>query len=134
MSRENVEIVREVYAGWSEGDFRRGLEFFDQGLQFVVDGAVTPAPGEWVGVEGMREAWRELLSAFDWYRTGPIEHVLESGDQVAAFNRLHGLGKSSGVDAGSPLRAAVFTFREGKVVRLLLTDLRGALEAAGLSE
>ena len=134
MSRENVEVVRDLYAGWSEGDFRRRLESFDQDLQFVVDGTVTPTPGEWRGVEGMREAWREFLSSFEGYRTGPIEHVLESGDQVVAFNRLHGRGKRSGIDAGSPLRAAVFTFRRGTIVRLLLTDLQGALEAVGLRE
>ena len=82
----------------------------------------------------MREAWREGLSEWEQYRTGPIEHLIESGDHVAAFNRMHGRGKKSGIDTGSRLRAAVFTFREGKIVRLLLTDIQGALEAVGLRE
>ncbi len=134
MSQENVEIVRELYADWSKGDFRVGLELFDPELHFSIDGAVTPIPGEWRGVEGMREAWREQLSAWEHYRTGPIEHLMESGDQVAAFNRMHGRGRHSGAEADSRIWAAVFTFREGKITRLLLTDRQGALEAMGLRE
>jgi ketosteroid isomerase-like protein len=134
MSRENVEIVRELFAGWSTGDFRQ-VDFFDEDLEFIIDAAVTPTPGTWSGVEGMRSAWREQLSVWEEYRTGPIEHMLESGDDlVVAFNRLHGRGKSSGVSAHSNLWAAVFTFRKGKILRLLLTDLQGALDAVGLRE
>ena len=57
------------------------------------------------GVEGMRRAWRENLNAWDDYRTGEIEHLLESGDSMVAFNRLHGRGKHSRIEAGSPLAA-----------------------------
>ena len=134
MSRENVEVVRELYAGWSTGDFRVGLELFHTDLRFTIDGAITPTPGEWSGVEGMRDAWREGLGAWEDYRTGPIEHLIESRDVVVAFNRMHGRGKQSRIDTDSPLWAAVFTFREGKIARLMLTDLRGALEAVGLRE
>ena len=134
MARENVEVVRELYASWSQGDFRARLDGFDEDLRFMLDGAITQTPGEWRGVEGMREAWREGLSAWEGYRSGPIEHLMESGDQVVAFNRMHGRGKHSGVETASRVWAAVFTFRQGKIVRLLLTDLRGALEAVGLRE
>ena len=82
----------------------------------------------------MPSAWREQINAWDDYRTGEIEHLLESGDSVVAFNTLHGRGKHSRIEADSRLAAAVFTFRDGKIVRLLLTDLNGALEAVGLSE
>jgi ketosteroid isomerase-like protein len=134
MSRENVDVVRALYAGWTTGDFRVGLDFFDPELVFIIDGAITPDPGEWHGVEGMREAWREQLGAWAEYRTGPIEHLLESRNQVVAFNRMHGRGRQSRIDADSRLVSAVFTFRQGKIVRLLLTNLQGALEAVGLRE
>ena len=134
MSQAHLQVVRDLYAEWSQGNFRVGLDYFDPELRFVLDGAITPTPGEWHGVDGMRDAWREGLSTWDEYRTGPIEHLLESKDQVAAFNRMHGRGKRSGVDTDSRLWAAVFTFRDGKIVKLLLTDLAGALEAVGLRE
>jgi ketosteroid isomerase-like protein len=134
MTRENVEVIRKLYAGWSRGDFRVGLEFFAPDLRFVIDGSITPTPGEWSGVEGMRDAWREGLTAWEDYRTGPIEHLIESEDQVAAFNHMHGRGKQSQIPTDSRLWAAVFTFREGKIAQLLLTDLQGALEAVGLRE
>jgi ketosteroid isomerase-like protein len=134
MSRENMEVVRELYAGWTVGDFAVGLGYFDPDLRFGIDDTITLTPGEWHGVEGMRDAWREQLTAWEGYRSGPIEHLLESGDQVVAFNRMHGRGKKSGIDAESRLVAAVFWFREGRIVRLLLTDMVGALEAVGLRE
>jgi ketosteroid isomerase-like protein len=133
MSRENVEVVRELYARWTKGDFDE-IGPFAAELHFILDGSVSPIPGEWDGVEGMRRAWRENLNAWDDYRTGKIEHLLESGDSVVAFNRLHGRGKRSGIEADSRLAAAVFTFHDGKIVRLLLTDVKGALEAVGLRE
>lgn len=132
--RENVEVVRELFASWTEGDFRAGIDAFDAEMRFVVDSAVSPSPGEWRGVEAMRTAWRENLNVWEDYRAGPIEHLLESGDHVAAFNRLHGRGKRSGLETDSGLRAAVFTFRDGRIVQLLLTDLPGALDAVGLRE
>ena len=70
-------------------------------------------------IRGQEEQWRQGLS--------PWKIVIE-GD------RMYGRGRRSGIDADSPLWAAVFTFREAKIVRLLLTDLQGALEAVGLRE
>lgn len=134
MSQENLDVVRDIYAGWSEGDFRQGLDAFHPDLRFIISAAVSLSPGEWHGIDGMRDTWREGLRAWSGYRTGPIEHLLESGDEVVAFHRLHGTGKRSGLEADSRLWAAVFTFRDGKIARLLLTDVAGALAAVGLAE
>jgi ketosteroid isomerase-like protein len=134
VSRENVETVRALYEGWVEGDFQVGLDSYAEDLRFTIDSAVSVASGEFRGVDGMRDAWRDQLSEWRDYRTGPIEHVLESGDRIVAFNRKYGRGKRSGIEAGSPRVAAVFTFRDGKIAELLLTNLRGALDAVGLRE
>jgi ketosteroid isomerase-like protein len=129
---EHAEVVRQLFADWTRGDFGQGLAHFAPDLHFVVEGNVSPNPGEWDGVEGMRDAWRSQLSVWEDYRAGVIEHLLESGETVVAFNRLHGRGKHSGIDMESRLWAAIFEFRDGKVARLTLTDARGALERVGL--
>jgi ketosteroid isomerase-like protein len=134
MSQENVEIVRELYEGWTRGDFRVGLDHFGHDFRFIIDTVVSPTPGEWRGVDAMRKSWRQQLEPWDGYRTGPIEHLIESGDDVVALSRQHGRGKHSGVEIDSGVWAAVFSFRDGKIVRLLLTDLQGGLKAVGLSE
>ena len=55
------------------------------------------------------------------------------GDRIVVFHRVGGQGAYSGAVVDAP-RAAVFTFRGGKIARLLLTDRDTALEAVGLRE
>ena len=44
MSQENVEIVRELYAGWVRGDFSVGREHFDPDVEFATSGPPTASP------------------------------------------------------------------------------------------
>ena len=53
MSRENVEVVVEVYAGWERGDFTVGTWLFDRHATLVIDPAI-PDGGVFVGQEGIR--------------------------------------------------------------------------------
>jgi hypothetical protein len=80
----------------------------------------------------MREAWREFLSTWHDFRTGDIERLIDEGDRVTAHHQIFGRAKHGQPEMSRP-GAAVFTFRDGKIVGLLLTDPDG-LEAAGLSE
>jgi ketosteroid isomerase-like protein len=134
MSRENVEIVRLLYGQWGEGEFGN-REPFAEDLDFEMSGWVMleSKPIKARGVDGMASVWREVLRGWDHFRTGPIEELIEAGDQIVVLSRLVGRGKRSGIEVNAP-RGAVFTFREGKIARLLLADREEALEAAGLRE
>ena len=134
MSQENVEVVRLLYGQWGEGDFGN-REPFHEDLDFEMPGWVLfeSKPIKARGVEGMTSVWREALQEWDDFRTGPIEELIEAGDHIVVLSRLFGRGRRSGVEVNAP-RGAVFTFREGKITRLLLTDRAEALEADGLSE
>jgi ketosteroid isomerase-like protein len=134
MAPTNTAIVRELYEAWTRGDFRAGEEHFHPDIRFVVDAAVSPSPGEWRGAEAMRHAWREQLGAWEDYRTGPIEQLVEAADLVVAFNRMHGRGKRSGLAADSQRWAAVFRFHDGRIADLRVTDLQGGLAAVGLRD
>ena len=132
MSHENVEIVRRLYDQWVQGDLSN-REPFDEELDFEVDGSIIPESVKAHGIDGMAEAMRKSLQAWTDWHTGPIEKLIEAGDQIVVFNRIAGRGRHSGAEVDAS-RAAVFTFRGGKITRLLLTDRDKALEAVGLAE
>ena len=133
MSEENVGIIRRLYESWTRGDFRSGVDAFDPEIEFVVDASVTPEPVNVRGVAAMGEAWREALSGWGDFRVGKIDELVETADGAVVFNVLEGRGRRSGAFVDQPARAAIFTFRNGRIVRLRLTDRNQGLEAAGLS-
>ncbi len=129
MSQENVEIVRSIHAPWTKGDFSSS-EWADAEIEFRTpdDERVSR------GVAAMGRRWGEWLGAWDDFAASP-EKLVDVGDQVVVMNRFRGRGKGSGTPLADFPGAALFTLREGKVVRLILyTDFEEALEAAGLSE
>jgi ketosteroid isomerase-like protein len=135
MSRENVEIVRGLYEHWIRGDFRSGVvEAFDPDIEFEIDPMVAASPVKVRGLAAMGKAWRENLSGWGDFRVGEIDQLVETEDGVVVFNRLQGRGRRSGAVVEQPDRAAIFTFRDRRIVRLRLTNRANGLEAAGLRE
>ncbi len=132
MSPTHVEIVRGIYARWSRGDFD-DREPFAEDLEFEMDGWMIfqPEPVKATGIDGMTAAWRSVLQNWEDFRTGEIEELIEVADQVVVFTRVGGRGRESGATVDSQ-RAAVFTFRDGRISRLFLTGREGALRAVGL--
>jgi ketosteroid isomerase-like protein len=126
MSKENVEIVRRVYEGWSRGDFSES-ELFDADVEFeMVD---WPHPAKSRGVDAMRETWLTTLAAWEDFRAKPDE-VIDHGDNILVLNSISGRGRGSGADV-SALTATVWTVENGRVVRLALYwDTARAREAA----
>jgi ketosteroid isomerase-like protein len=115
MSKENVEIVRRVYEGWSRGDFSES-ELFDPDVEFeMVD---WPHPAKSRGVDAMRETWLTTLAAWKDFRAKPDE-VIDHGDNILVLNSISGRGRGSGADV-SALTATLWTVENGRVVRLAL--------------
>ena len=131
MSQRNVEIVRRIYDEWSRGAFDN-REAFAEDLDFEMAGWAVLQSGSVKarGIDGMASVWREVMQGWDHFRTSPIEDLIETGDQIVVISRVGGRGRISGVEVYSQ-RGAVFTFRDGKIVRLFLTDRDEALEAVG---
>ncbi len=133
MSQENVEVVRRIYNEWEKGDFLAALPLLDQQVTFetwMPDSGMVVVHGldelasfmrDWLG------QWRDYRVIGDEFRAVGTDHVFVAGRQAAT-------GRESGVEVDSP-GFGVWTFRAGKVVRLLTHyDRRAALEAVGLSE
>jgi ketosteroid isomerase-like protein len=132
MSQENVEIVREIYEAWSNGDFRAGADLLDQHVMFVVS-PDFPEFGVFVGPEGVRQFMKRFLA--QWKRlTIEAKHLEAFGDTVLADIVQHQEGRASGL-AGDISTFMLFTFRGRKIVRIESVLHRAeALEAVGLSE
>jgi ketosteroid isomerase-like protein len=130
---ENLEFVRSIFAGWSEGDFS-AADWADPEIEFVMHGGLTS--GEWEGLEEMGEAWATMLRAWERLRAIPEEFREVDEDRVLVFVRNEGRGRGSGIEIqGISTKAAnVFTVREGRVTRLVLYwDREQALADLGLT-
>jgi ketosteroid isomerase-like protein len=132
MSQENVEIVREVYARWTQGDIGAALDVFDENLTCTTFAA---GEGELVhhGIEALVAWSREFFSHWRNYRI-EANKVIDRGDKVLVIGHQYAEGKGSGVPMDMPLWT-VWTFRDSRVTELLVTGHRAkALEAVGLRE
>jgi ketosteroid isomerase-like protein len=135
MSRENIELVRSIYAAWERGDFRE-THWVDPEIhcEFIGD---TPAAGTAKGLDGMANAWREWLSAWREFHVEADEYRELDQERVLVLARFAGRGKTSGLEIGEvwTKAASVFHIRDGKVTKLLLyTDHRRALADLGLAD
>jgi ketosteroid isomerase-like protein len=129
MSQENVQIVRRLCVEWSRGNFSAGDDFHPEVEFEMVD---WPGRDRSRGLEEMREAWQESLSAWDDFRAEPTD-FMENGPHVVVLTHVTARGKGSGAAVNADT-ATVWTIEGGKVVRLALHWNRAdALEAAGLS-
>ena len=132
MSQENVEVVKRLYEAWQHGDFAAEIEAFDPEVEVVFDYGLDRVSTK--GLDGMRDSFRDYLSLWQIWTTGPIEKVVEHGDHVVVSHRIRGRSKR-----GAPVHiddaGVAFTFRDGKIVWLMPTDqVSKALEAVGLRE
>ena len=137
MSQENVEIVRRVYDAIAHGDTATVLAAYDPEVEWEL----TRSPFEHMlkqdvyrGHDGIRsltreryeEAWAEIADNLD--------EVIDAGSQVITVVTTRGRGRASGAEVDRT-HAGVWTFREGKIVRVEWVGTRAeALEAVGLRE
>ena len=132
MSEENVEIVRELFGYWERGDWGGGRELMVEDCEIILSTSWFPDAGSYnVGPEALN-AWIAFTEAFDELATGP-EQIIDVGDAVVALAWLRGRGRVSGAEVDAKT-GAIFTLRDGKIVRCELADRQKALEAAGLRE
>ncbi len=136
MSRENVEIMRRMYAAWLAQNLRAVYETFDEDIE------LNPDPeASWVGigqtyrgVAGMKSYMAAVYDAFEDYRP-EVEELMDLGDQVLTLAIEHGRGRGSGAEVEAHRTAHVWTLRDGKAVQLdLYLERNEALKAVGLEE
>jgi ketosteroid isomerase-like protein len=133
MSLENVELVRRIYDAVARRDAVTPFELYAEDIVWDMSNTRRAAffmRPVYHGHEGVREAWRETVSAFGDVDFD-VEDLTDTGAHVLAVIREREVGRASGV----PVEAthfAVWTLAGGKVVRLKIFDDREAVEAAGI--
>jgi hypothetical protein len=128
-----MDLVRSICVAWERGDFS-SADWADPEIEFVR--AEGPAPGRFVGLPGMAEAFRDFLSAWETIRVEVDEYRELDDERVLAFVHPIGRGKTSGLELGQigTKAAALFHVDGGKVARLVLYyDEERALADLGLT-
>jgi ketosteroid isomerase-like protein len=132
MAMENVEMVRNVYDGWIEGDVTNALASLDES---VVWEAIADAPdaGTYRGHAGVRRYMEDWLSDFD-ITAMEFKEVIDGEDWLVIAQCGRTKGKGSGIE--TELHYAVtYRFEGGKITEV--TEFRTkeeALVAAGLRD
>ena len=136
MSQENVEIVRGIYDAVNRRDVVTPFTVYAEDIVWDVSKsrrAVLYSQPIYHGHEGVRQMWRDGLSAF---REVDFEvgELLDAGDRVLAVIHERETGRASGVPVTAS-HLAVWTLADGKVTQMqVFDDRQQALEAAGLRE
>jgi ketosteroid isomerase-like protein len=136
MSQENVEVVRGIYDALDRRDAVAPFEVYADDIVWDFSQsriAFLFTQPIYRGHEGVRQNWRERLSAFSEF-DAEVEELMDAGDQVLAVVREREVGRASGVPVEAT-HLAVWTLAHGRIVRLQVFDDREqALEAVGLRE
>ena len=130
MSRENVDIVRELFERANRQDETLLDELYDPDAVWH-SRADEPDTGVYEGREAIRELWRMFRDMFDDLRMMPTEFI-DAGDRVITPGWVEGRGRASGAAVRDPY-AWVTRLRDGKVIEVReYRDKAEALAAVGL--
>jgi uncharacterized protein len=127
---DNVDVLKEAYEAYGEGDIDKVLEAFDDDAVWQGSNSEElPGGGEHKGKDGIGEALKAIGGAWDEITVTPDEFY-ENGDNVVVLG--HQDSKGPGGSGTVPI-VHVVRFEDGKVVRFqVLTDTLHAAELLGL--
>lgn len=135
MTRENVEVVRRLYASWPADASAPPAEFLailDPGVEWDASRRSFDA-GVFHGHDEVMAFFTRLLEVWESGRADPIEFI-EAGDEVVVPVRLHLVSRTHG-ETMTANAAHVWTVRAGKIVRHRTFQTKAdALAAVGLPE
>jgi ketosteroid isomerase-like protein len=132
MSRENVEVVRRIYANWAPGSSPAKSNLLHPDIEWV-NPSYALEPGTRAGIEAFTSITEGLDDTITAFRMD-IERLIDAGDRVVAIATMRGKGSASGVEV-ERRHSAIWTIRDGKAVRFQwFYQPEEALEAAGLAE
>jgi ketosteroid isomerase-like protein len=131
MPGEDRQALERIYSAWEQGDMTAAIAVFDNDIVLAIDPEI-PDGGVYEGLGGVRNYTTHFLSAWETV-TIAAESIQEAGDSYLVKVDQRGVGLDSGAEVGFSY-FHVWTFRDGKVVRLeSIRDEEKALRAAGLS-
>jgi ketosteroid isomerase-like protein len=132
MSRENVELIRRVYAAVAGNDLETAYGCLHPEIEFHTY-ANAPAAGVYRGRDAVRRYNEDLFAQFESVRL-QVDEVAEAGDRVVVMSTQHAVPKGGRQEISVQL-AEVWTIRDGLLAERRSYSTRAeAVEAAGLTE
>jgi ketosteroid isomerase-like protein len=133
MSQENMELTRQAYEAWNDGDLDWMLGHMTEDFEFQPGLGFSDLSAVIRGTEGWRQfaaTWREAWDDI----TVRVERIEDLDDRIVALLTFDGRGRGSGIEVS--LRVGhVATVREGRISRLVsIPSWEETLEAVGLQE
>ena len=128
MSEANLELARQAYARWAEGDLEGALEFSTPDFEFVPAIAAGVEGGSVKGRDAVRRFFAGLDETWETFRI-EMDEFREVGDQVMGIGRLTAKGRGSELELDQPMYSVVW-IRDGKLTRMQSFLDRDAAEAA----
>src|SRR5215208_2723263 len=133
MSQENVEAVRQGYAGFAKDGVEGVIPFFTEDA-VIYSIPEWPDDPEYYGHEGLRKLIRQWMESFDDFGLD-LRELHDRGDTVVALVELTGQTKGSGLAMRMQIGAVFSGFRDGRVAQQrLFSSWDGALEAVRMQE
>jgi ketosteroid isomerase-like protein len=129
---ENLDIVRRIYDAAERRDDATPFELYSEHIVWDVSRTRVAAfysQPRFHGHDGVRQAWREGLTAFRDVQYFLDELADFDDDHVIATVRDQLVGRASGVPVEA-LHYALWTLADGKVARMQTFEDRAAAEAA----
>jgi ketosteroid isomerase-like protein len=118
--KSNVEVVWGCFEAFREGNYEAAMQALAPDVEY--DLTHFPEGNVYHGHDGVREAFRLWLGAWDEYRQEIVE-VIPSGDKVLVVGREIGRGKGSGVEVERGI-FAVWTMDAGRAMRIRFFNSR----------
>ena len=135
MSDENVELVRNLYAEWQQGNFWTTTDVYAPDVEWQWSrhtAMLRSGKASYRGLEEIGDAMREWVRDWGLFRLTP-EEFIDAGDHVVVLSEVHAELKEGRGEVHEH-QADVITFRDGKIVRMETFDGRAdALKALGLT-
>jgi ketosteroid isomerase-like protein len=141
MSRENVELVRTVFApfeginvatiDWSTDSFRElfAVRFSpDVELTTLASGLGSGVGEHYSGWDGLIRYLTEWIEPFSEYQVENLDYI-DAGDFVLIPSRQWGIGAGSGVKAEIEL-TTLYEVRDGRITRIHQFDTLDEARAA----
>ena len=125
MAWGNVDIVRDGYAHFNEGDLEWLLQHVHPAVRWS-DSRSVPGARTHRGIEEVRDFLASFGRVWEGARFDP-EKIEARGDKVLSFVRFSATGRHSGASVAAEL-AHVFEFREGRTFRVVTYFDRGEAE------
>jgi ketosteroid isomerase-like protein len=131
VATDRVQLVREGYDAWNEGDRDWVLRHMSPDAEWITP-PEDPEPGHYQGHDQIQDFWAQWRAAVGQLHFDPLE-VFESDEHVVVVTRRRGRGEQSGLQVSDTV-VQVFTFDGDTCVRVReFYDKQKALKAAGMA-